>query len=83
MALQPNTPTTPRCWDRPRTCVEVEQTGRLVMVRDTKQHGMHKQPALVFTADEWVKFVEEVRESDKFDFNFEAAGLPQPAAAGS
>ena len=69
MALQPNVPTTPRCWDRPRTCVEVEQTGRLVMVRDTKQRTMTHQPALVFTGEEWEQFVREVKESDKFDFN--------------
>lgn len=73
--LQPDVPTTPRCWDRPRVCVEATQVsdGNLVRVRDTKQHSMRNQPALLFTAEEWQRFLGEVRESDKFDFNFRAA----------
>jgi flagellar biosynthesis regulator FlaF len=72
MPLQPDVPTTPsRCWDRPRVCVEVTQVsnGNLVRVRDTKQRTMRNQPALLYTADEWVAFIEDVKAGE-FDFNF-------------
>lgn len=73
--LQPDVPTTPsRCWDRPRVCVEVTQVSdaNLVRVRDTKQRSMRNQPALLFDADEWVAFIEDVK-AGRFDFNFRAA----------
>jgi hypothetical protein len=81
MALIPDVPTvSSRCWDRPRVCVEVTQVsnGNLVRVRDTKDRGKKDWPAQLYTADEWVAFVEDVKDG-RFDFNFEAVAEAVPA----
>jgi hypothetical protein len=84
MALQPDVPTvSSRCWDRPRVCVEVTQVsnGNLVRVCDTKQRTMRNQPSLLFTADEWVAFIDDVK-AGRFDFNFRAAAKAVAVGSG-